>query len=66
MPREQEWECTIRRPDGAFDIRVVRATPPLAQASAEVRALRDVSGVEQGNVPDGFCCTKSRFIREIW
>lgn len=66
MPREQEWECTIKLPDGSFDIRVIRATPPLAQASAEVRALREVSGVADGDVPDGYRCTRSRFLRELW
>jgi hypothetical protein len=66
MSREQEWECTIQRPDGAREIKVMRVSPPLAQASAEVRAIREVAGVPSGDVPDGYRCTFSRFIREIW
>jgi hypothetical protein len=67
MPREQEWECTVKKPDGSFDIRVMRSTPPLAQASAEVRAIREVAGVgPKDQVPDGYRCTFSRFLREVW
>jgi hypothetical protein len=64
---DQEWECTIQRPDGAREIKVVRLEQTfLTQAAAEVRALRDVAGVgPRDQVPDGYRCTFSRFLREV-
>lgn len=61
---DQEWECTIVRPDGVREIKVVVVPVGMAQASAEVKALREVSGAAS-SIPDGYRCAHSRFLREV-
>ncbi len=61
---DQEWECTIVCPDGSRDVRRVTVPIGMAQASAEVKALREVAGVAL-SVPEGYRCASSRFVREV-
>lgn len=59
----QEWECTIQMPDGSTDIVVMTVEPPMAQASAEVAALKQL-GYDNAK-PSNPRCTRSRFLREV-
>jgi len=60
--KTQEWECTILMPDKSTRTVVVTATPPMAQASAEVSALKQL-GYDRHKTSNP-SCIRSRFVRE--
>lgn len=59
---KQKWECTVLLPSGDRVVTVETVSPPMAQASAEVAALRR-AGYDNANHNNPRCLF-SRFLGE--
>jgi len=57
---KQQWECTVVLPNGERVITVERTEPPMAQASAEVAAIKR-AGYDNA-VSDNPRCIYSRYL----
>lgn len=59
---KQQWEVTVMdETSGEVHTSVEEASPPMAQASAEVAAIKRHVGWERRRIR----CTASRFLRDV-